>query len=143
MRRGITMLEVLVAGLVLSVGLVSAINAIGSCAMATRAADERARATLFARSKLDEILKEPLLQTGSDHGQGLDTSTDYDWQADIAETSNAALYSVTVTVNNRKTGYTTEISCLRRPDLNAPDTTGTDTTGTGSTTTPTTPGTGA
>jgi type II secretion system protein I len=133
-RRGITLLEMLVAAIILAVGLVSALTVIGQCATATAAARDHARAMLFARSKMDEILKEPVLQTGTDQGRGVDTTTDYDWQANIDPSPNPSLVVVTVVATSRSTTTSVAITALRRPDLVTPPSTNSTT---GATTTPT------
>jgi type II secretory pathway pseudopilin PulG len=124
MRRGITLLEVLVAGVLLSIGLLGALEVVAGSASTARQVQDRARALMFARSKMDEILKEPVLQTGTDRGQGVDTSTDYDWEALIEPTQNAAVLSISVAAQNRVTGVRVTVTTLRRPDLQTPPATG-------------------
>ena len=135
MRRGVTLLEMLVAAILLSIGLLGALETIAQCAATTRGVGDRARAMIFARSKLEEILKEPILQTGSDRGEGVDTTTQYDWEATIEPSPNPSLVIVMVAARNRVTGTTVALSALRRPDLETPpqDATGA-TTGAGTTT---------
>ncbi|MGV3723405.1 MAG: type II secretion system minor pseudopilin GspI, partial [Actinomycetota bacterium] len=96
MRRGVTLLEVLVAAVLLSIGLLSVVEIIGGSAGSSRQVDDRTLALMAARSKMEEILKEPVLQTGTDQGMGVDTSTDYDWVAQIEPSSNPSLLVVTV-----------------------------------------------
>ena len=140
-RRGLTLLEVLVAALVLAVGLLGTMDVVARSAVAARAVDDRTRALLFARSKMEEILKEPILQTGSDRGEGVDTSTDYDWEAVIEQSDDPNLYFIVITVRNRTTQLTETLTALRRPDIETPpetagttDRSGTTGTGTGTAT---------
>jgi hypothetical protein len=77
---------VLVAAAVMSVGVVISLEAIGQCANTSQKVQDHSRGLIFARSKLEEILKEPVLQVGQDQGQGVDTTTDYDWFASIEAT---------------------------------------------------------
>jgi type II secretory pathway component PulJ len=124
------LLEVLVAAFLLSVGLLGALEAIARCSASARGAEDRARAMLVARAKMEEILKEPQLQTGTDRGEGTDTSTDYDWQVDIEPSQNASLVTVTVVAKNRITGLDVALTALRRPDIqNPPATSGTSSSG--------------
>jgi type II secretion system protein I len=126
MKRGVTLLEVLVAAVVLSIGLLGGLEVIANSANATRQVEDRARAVLFARSKMEEILKEPVIQTGSDEGQGVDTSTNYDWRVLVEPSANPALVVITVSARNRITGIEETLTALRRPDLDtAPDGTST------------------
>ncbi len=120
MRRGFTLLEMLVAALVLATGLVGTLTLIASSSRATREADDRARGMLFARSKMDEILKEPVLQVGTDQGKDVDQATDYNWQAVIEQSQYQALYSITVTAENRSTHVKVALTALRRPDTQTP-----------------------
>jgi general secretion pathway protein I len=121
-RRGITLLEILVAAAILAVGLLGALEAIARSTAATRQADERTRALMSARSKMEEILKEPVLQVGQDQGQGVDETTDYDWFATIEPTQNPALVQVRIRAQHRVTGNFAEVTAIRRPDLDtAPD----------------------
>lgn len=119
-RRGVTLLEVLVAGILLSIGLVGAISVTAKCAVTTAGARDRSRAMMFARSKMEEILKEPTLQIGTDQGQGVDESTEYDWAANIEQSSYDGLYVIAVEAKNRLTGLSVILTALRRPDLSPP-----------------------
>jgi type II secretion system protein I len=119
-RRGLTLLEILVASILLAIGLLGALEVVGRSAVTSARAQDRARAMLFARSKLEEILKEAALQVGQDQGQGVDETTDYDWEAVIEESAHPSLVVVTVLARNRITGVSVTLSALRRPDLNAP-----------------------
>ncbi len=141
MRRGITLLEVLVASILLGIGLVGAIDVMARCAASNGAVDDRSRALLFARSKMDEILKEPTLTVGVEQGQGIDLTTNYDWTADIEQTTNTSLVSITVIATNRVSHLAVTLTTLRRPDLTAPTTTSTTDSGTTGTTTGTPTGT--
>lgn len=144
MRRGFSLLEVLVAFIILTVGLLSTLEIIAACAHNSRQIDDRSGALMAARSKLEEILKEPVLQVGTDQGKGVDTSTDYDWEANIEQSGNTGLLLVTVRAEHRVTHVDATLSVLRRPDLQSTDATGTDGTGTGTGTTGSTgTGTGA
>jgi type II secretion system protein I len=120
MRRGITLLEVLVAAAILAIGLLGAMEVIGRCAHASGQAQDRARAMIFARSKMEEVLKEPVLQIGNERGEGVDESTDYDWEAIVEPSEHPSLVVVTVVVRNRVTDVYEAITALRRPDVTTP-----------------------
>ena len=132
MRRGITILEMLVAAVLLSVGLLGTLGVVAQSTQTEIRLRDRSQGLIFARSKLEEILKEPILQTGQDRGQGVDDSTNYDWEANIEPTQSASLVSITVVARNRVTGVEVAISALRRPDIETlPETTGTTASGSG------------
>lgn len=143
MRRGFTLLEILVAFIILTVGLLSTLEIVAACAHNSRQIDDRSGALMAARSKLEEILKEPVLQVGTDQGKGVDTSTDYDWEADISQSANTGLLLVTVRAEHRVTHVDATLSALRRPDLQNTDSSDTSTTGTDSGTTDSDSGGGA
>ncbi|MFN3650686.1 MAG: prepilin-type N-terminal cleavage/methylation domain-containing protein [Armatimonadota bacterium] len=119
-RRGVTLLEVLVAAVVLATGITACLSVIAGSAAAVRRVEEHSRGLMFARSKMDEILKEPLLQTGTDQGQGIDETTDFDWQATIEPSQHPSLVLITVVATHRVSGYQTVVTALRRPDLDTP-----------------------
>lgn len=122
MRRGVTLLEVLVAAILLTIGLLGVVEIIGGSAGASRQVDDRTLALMAARSKMEEILKEPVLTIGSDRGEGVDQGTDYDWQAAIEQSEHPGLVMVIVTVRNRVTGVElAPLTALRRPDLQTPE----------------------
>src|SRR5687768_16902215 len=119
-RRGFTLLEVLVAAAVMAVGLIGTMELVAQCAKSSRGVEDRARALMFARSKLEEILKEPVIQIGTDRGQGVDESTDFDWEMSIDQGPVQELYVVTTMARHRISGVTATLSALRRPDISAP-----------------------
>ena len=120
MRRGVTLLEILIAAILLAVGLLAALEVVSYSAVTTARARDRARALMFARSKMEEILKEPVLQVGSDRGEGVDETTDYDWEAVIEPSQDPALVIVTILARNRITGVEGVLHTLRRPDIETP-----------------------
>lgn len=144
MRRGFTLLEVLVAGIVLSIGLLGGMEVIARCASTSRQMEARERGLLFARSKLEEVLKEPTLQEGTQNGEGMDgeENPEFRWQVNVSTAgatsagpnSDAAstLLLVDVLATHQGTGVITELTALRRADLTPPE--ATTTTGTGTTT---------
>lgn len=140
-RRGVTLLEVIVSAAILAIGLAGAMEAIARCAASTRQAQDRGAALLVARSKMDEILKEPVLTIGTDRGQGVDETTNYDWAVAIEESPNPDLYVVRVEARHRVTNTWVRLDTLRRPDLTLTPA-GTPAVEPGTETTPTTTATG-
>lgn len=118
LRRGVTLLEVLVASLLLSVGLLAALEVVAFNTVTTQKIRDRERALMFARSKMDEILKEPVLSVGTDEGKGVDETTDYDWEVVVEQDPALPLYRIQVVVRNRnETNEPVMITALRRPDI--------------------------
>jgi type II secretion system protein I len=119
-RRGFTLLEVLVAAAVLAVGLIGTMELVSQCARSSQGIEDRARALMFARSKLEEILKEPVIQIGTDRGQGVDETTDFDWEMSIDQGPVQDLYVITAQARHRVSGVTATLSAMRRADISAP-----------------------
>ena len=119
-RRGFTLLEVLVAAAVLAVGLIGTMELVSQCARSSQGIEDRARALMFARSKLEEILKEPVIQIGTDRGQGVDETTDFDWEMSIDQGPAQDLYVVTTIARHRVSGASATLSAMRRADISAP-----------------------
>ena len=119
-RRGFTLLEVLVAAAVLAVGLIGTMELVSQCARSSQGIEDRARALMFARSKLEEILKEPTIQIGTDRGQGVDQDTDFDWEMSIDQGPVQDLYVITTMARHRVSGVTATLSAMRRADISTP-----------------------
>ncbi len=77
--RGFTLLEVLVAFLVLSLSLGVIMQILSLSARNTHAAENRQHALILAESKMAELLAEPELFTGSRRGE---FNGKYRWEAD-------------------------------------------------------------
>jgi prepilin-type N-terminal cleavage/methylation domain-containing protein len=143
MKHGFTLLEVLVAAVVLSIGLLGGIEVIARCAAASQGMEARERGLVFARTKLEEVLKEPTLTESTQSGEGMDGEQDpeFRWQISVtsagaalpgtpAEGAASSLVVVAIVVTHQGTGITTELSTMRRADLNPPEATAESTTGT-------------
>lgn len=140
MRRGFTLLEVLVAGVILSIGLLGCMEVIARCANTSQQLEARERGLLFARTKLEEVLKEPTLTVGTQNGEGMDgeDNPEFRWQVNISaagaatagQNTDAAstLVLVDLLATHEATGIVTELTALRRADMNPPETTTTGTT---------------
>lgn len=116
-RRGLTLLEVLVVALLLSVGLVGALSVIHSSISTTQRLRDRTRGLTFARSKMEELLKLPVLELGSEEGRGVDQTTEFDWAVRVEESDVPGLYRIIVQAQNRNGGDPILLTALRRPDL--------------------------
>jgi len=120
-KRGVTLLEMLVAAIIMTIALVAGIELVARAVSVSHGVEERTRAMIFCRGKMEEILKQPVLQAGDEQGEGADSRYDYDWQALIEQSQGEAnLMVVTVQATNRTSGRTVQLSVLRRPDLDTP-----------------------
>lgn len=117
-QRGLTLLEVLVAMVVVAIGLVAILQALGACLQAEIRAQERQTASMLAAEKLSEILKEPSIAVGRESGEFGEDFPEHDWEAEISETEVPGLDLVTVTVRYRvgRKQRTYELSALKREE---------------------------
>ena len=116
LRRGLTLLEVLIAAMLLAIGILGALEVIARGASTARQVEDHSRVLLAARSKMDEILKEPVLELGTDRSDAIAGVSPYEWEAVVGESQNPALVVITVTARNPKTGVEATLTTVRRPD---------------------------
>lgn len=111
-----TLLEVLVALVVVAIGLVGILQALGACMQAEMRAQENQIASMLAAEKLAEILKEPAIDVGRETGDFEEDFPDHYWEAEISETDIPGLDLVVVTVRYRagRTERTYQLSALKR-----------------------------
>jgi general secretion pathway protein I len=89
-EQGFTLLEVLVAFVVLSLSLGVILQIFSLSTRITRAAEIQQQAVLLAESKMAELLAEPFIETGSDQG-GFDGQIDeglaerFRWQTEVSD----------------------------------------------------------
>ena len=115
-RGGFTLLEVLVAFVILSVSLVALMRGFSSGLNAVGAAGDYQIATMLARSKIDEI--GPVIELTEGHHAGT-FENGYEWQAEItaydlgqAEPFPVQGYQIAVTVQWQG-GRTISLTSLR------------------------------
>jgi prepilin-type N-terminal cleavage/methylation domain-containing protein len=139
MRRGITLLEVLVAAVLLSIGLLGGLEVIAGTAAAARRSEDHARTLLAARTKMEDLMSTPTLSLGEDRREWSDSTSEYDLITNIASNESfPSLVTINVAAVNKNTGTEVILSALRRQDLTDPAETSED----GTTTDPAAGGTG-
>lgn len=98
-RRGFTLIEMIVATLLLALGIVGLLSAISTSTRASGIADSIHTATLLAQQKLSEIELQPSSLTGGDQqGDFGDAFSGFRWRETVEATSYQSLFKVTVTV---------------------------------------------
>lgn len=132
-RRGLTLLEVLVAAVLLSIGLLAGLEAIAQSAAAARKSEDHARTLLAARTKLEDVMSSPTLTVGEDRREWADSVAEYDLITNIAQNETyPSLVTINISAINKATGTEVILSALRRLDVSDPETTdGTTDTGAG------------
>ncbi|MBI3912148.1 MAG: type II secretion system protein [Armatimonadetes bacterium] len=127
-RRGTTLLEVLVAAFLLGTVLLVALEAIGRSATAQAEAERVVEMANLAQTKMEEILKEPELPEGrQESGDFSDLQPEYAWEAAIETSEHPGLVQVIVRISERDAsgtpranGRTYSLTALRRPSISAP-----------------------
>jgi prepilin-type N-terminal cleavage/methylation domain-containing protein len=98
-RRGFTLLEVIVSMAILSIGLVAVLEAYSAAARVSLQDEFITTATFLAAGKMEEVLKEPYITTGSDEGDFGEEFADFTWTVDITDSEIEGLVIVTVRVD--------------------------------------------
>ncbi len=111
-RRGFTLVEMIVATLLLAIGVAGSLAAFSAATRATTAADRNQTAMLLARQKLTEIELRPDTLTGGDQDGDFGSDyPDYHWQQSVETTDFQNLFQVTVTITwGMRTGVPHQVS---------------------------------
>ncbi len=100
MRRGFTLIEMVVAAFLLAIGVAGALGAFASATRASSYAAEVQTATLLAQRRMSDIELQPDSLTGGDQeGDFSDTDPGYRWRESVEATDYTNLFKVTVTVS--------------------------------------------
>ena len=132
MQRGMTLLEVIVAMVVLAVGIAGALGAISSCLRNSDAAAAYSHGALLAQQVAAELDRQETLEPGSQSGKFDDQAITYSWQAEISPPTSTGGYPVHATVNwdkGRRHYYLDTVLYPHSLPTAAPATTGTPTGG--------------
>jgi len=112
-RRGLSLLEVLVALAVLLMSLVALTHLVGNSTRMASEASRRSHAALLCRSKMNEFAAGALPMEGVSDST-FEDDPDYHWSAEIAQGAATSLYNITVTVRYRPDEqYPIEVSLSR------------------------------
>jgi general secretion pathway protein I len=97
--RGFTLIEMMVATILLVIGVVATLSAVSSATHATAVAEETHTAALLAQQQMTQIELQPDTLTGGDQqGDFGDSYPGFRWQQSIEPTEYQDLFKVTVTV---------------------------------------------
>lgn len=118
MRRGFTLIEMLVATILLAIGVTAALGAISAATNAEGKAHRIQTASMLARQKLSDIAIQALtgqLSTDQQQGTFSPNNPEYHWAENSIATPYTNLFEVTITVtwgsgnNQHQTAVTTYI----------------------------------
>jgi len=117
-RHGFTLLEVLIAALVMALMLVALTEVIGRSIKAYQVVQRETELLPLAQSKMDEILKEPVIQLGEDRGNYGAELPQYEWEAVIEASIDPNVLTVRVRAFELERPENQIIlTCLRRAEV--------------------------
>ncbi|MHB9023282.1 MAG: type IV pilus modification PilV family protein [Armatimonadota bacterium] len=96
--RGITLLEVIVAMVILSIGIAGTLQAFSACMRTSKAAETYTLAASLAQQAISEMARQPALEAGEYSGTFAEPDEDYSWTADVLQANSDGLLPVRVTV---------------------------------------------
>ena len=90
-RRGFTLVELVVAFLILVIGVTAILELVSQSALNARYAKDKTTATVLAQQKLEELLAQPDLAPGETEGDFGDAYTQFRWRAQISEVGGSTV----------------------------------------------------
>ncbi len=121
-ERGLTMLELLVALVILSIGIVGVLRAFSSSTLTCKAAESHSNMALLAQQVAGELERQAELETGDLSGTFGPDFPDYTWEADVQQAAEANLYRAEIRVvhtgGDRRKFYRL-FTCLRKESQEA------------------------
>jgi len=101
-QRGFTLVEMIVAALLLAVGGVAALACMSAATRSLAAAQTITTAALLAQQKISEMEADPTqLTSGDQQGDFSPDHPDYIWQATVEPTDLATVEKLTLTVQHK------------------------------------------
>ncbi len=97
-REGFSLVEMMAALMIFSVGVVAMIEVFAVCVRSTGTARDYSRAVFLAQALVEEALAEDALSEGEETGEFDQELSDGTWERLITATDDEGLYEVYVTV---------------------------------------------
>ena len=97
-RAGFSLVEMVVAVFIFSVGVVAMIEVFTLCLRSTATSVNYSRAVFLAQGLIEEALAEEELTAGEDSGESDEDLPEGTWTREITETDTDGLYELRVTV---------------------------------------------
>ncbi|MFA0742077.1 MAG: hypothetical protein DFNUSKGM_002197 [Candidatus Fervidibacter sacchari] len=89
--RGFTLVELVVAFLILVIGVTAILELVSQSALNARYAKDKTTATVLAQQKLEELLAQPDLAPGETEGDFGDAYPQFRWRAQISEVGGSTV----------------------------------------------------
>mgnify|MGYP005857967917 CR=1 FL=1 len=86
--QGFTLVELVVAFLILTIGVTAVLELVSQSALNARYAKDKTTATVLAQQKLEELLAQPDLTVGETEGDFGDAYPQFRWRARVSEVSS-------------------------------------------------------
>ncbi len=90
-RKGFTLVELVVAFLILVIGVTAILELVSQSALNARYAKDKTTATVLAQQKLEELLAQPDLAPGETEGDFGDAYPQFRWRAQISEVGGSTV----------------------------------------------------
>ena len=97
-RRGLTLLEMLVAMAILAIGIVGVLRVFSSSIVTSKAAESYSRAATLADETAAELERRPSLDPGTVSGKFASAEPGYTWEAEIGSAESSGLQRVRIRV---------------------------------------------
>ncbi len=97
-QAGFTLVELVVAFLILTIGMVAILELVSQSALNARYAKDRTIATTLAQQKLEELLSQTDLTTGEMEGDFGDAYPQFRWRAQVTDVSDSLLAEMGVSL---------------------------------------------
>ncbi len=102
-EAGFSLVEVLVATVILGVGLVGVTQGFTASLSASKATEHQTKAVMLADSHLEELMMSPWLEAGERTGES-DVYPTLRWRETIKETKSDGLYEIELVVERKADG---------------------------------------
>lgn len=90
-KKGFTLVELVVAFLILVIGVTAILELVSQSALNARYAKDKTTATVLAQQKLEELLSQPDLVPGETEGDFGDAYPQFRWRAQISEVGGSTV----------------------------------------------------
>lgn len=103
-EKGFSLIEVMVAVLILGVSLVGLVHGINTALVSGKESEIQSQAALLAAGQIEQLRADGYYLEGETSGEFDGDLSVYSWRQNVAATEPEGLYEVTVTIENTQSG---------------------------------------